>query len=56
VSNFENSYLFEYLSTFHETSSVGFVISISILEKYQNLTVALFLSMFNLILESNRLS
>jgi hypothetical protein len=32
---FQNSYLFEYLSKIHETSSIGFVISISIKEKYQ---------------------
>jgi hypothetical protein len=31
----ENSYLIEYLSKIHETSSVGFLISCSIHEKYQ---------------------
>jgi hypothetical protein len=35
VSNFQNPYLFEYLFKNHEIGSVGFVISISIKEKYE---------------------
>jgi hypothetical protein len=34
-SNFGNSYLFEYLPKIHETSSIGFINSSSIHEKYQ---------------------
>jgi hypothetical protein len=51
--NFENSYLFEYLSKIHEINSVGFLFSCSIHEKYKTQAVAFESNEFKLILELN---
>jgi hypothetical protein len=51
--NFENSYIFEYLSKIHEINSVGFLFSCSIHEKYKTQAVASESNEFKLILELN---